>query len=37
MVAAVLCVVAGGLLSIKERKPDPKSVPAEAALVGEEF
>jgi ACDE family multidrug resistance protein len=37
VVAAVLCVVAGGLLSIKERKPDPKSVPAEAVLVGEEF
>ncbi|MFF5985790.1 MFS transporter [Prauserella flavalba] len=37
LVAAVLCVLAGGLLSIGARKPDPHTVPAEAALVGEEL
>ncbi|QWF80558.1 MFS transporter [Amycolatopsis sp. CA-230715] len=38
VVAAVLCVIAGGLLSLRERKADEHTVPAEAALVGgEEF
>ncbi|WP_020669152.1 MFS transporter [Amycolatopsis nigrescens] len=35
--AAVLCVLAGGLLSLRTRAGDPHRVPAEAALVGEEF
>jgi ACDE family multidrug resistance protein len=35
--SAVLCVIAGGLLSLRERKADPHAVPQEAALVGEEF
>lgn len=35
-VAAVLCVIAGGLLAIRASKRDPHKVPAEAALVGEE-
>lgn len=35
--AAVLCVVAGGLLSLREKKADAHAVPQEAALVGEEF
>ncbi|GAB3506032.1 MFS transporter [Amycolatopsis cihanbeyliensis] len=37
LVAAVLCVAAGGLLAIPDRTPDPHTVPAGAALVGEEF
>jgi ACDE family multidrug resistance protein len=37
VVAAVLCVVAGALLAVPFRRSDPRSVPAEAALVGEEF
>ncbi|OZM72736.1 MFS transporter [Amycolatopsis antarctica] len=37
LVAAVLCVIAGGLLAVRERVADQRNVPAEAALVGEEF
>ncbi|HVV14030.1 MFS transporter [Amycolatopsis sp.] len=37
VVAAVLCVVAGGLLLIKDRSADPHRVPKEAVLVGEEL
>ena len=37
LVAAVLCVLAGGLLAIRERGADPVEVPREAILVGEEF
>ncbi|QFU94636.1 MFS transporter [Amycolatopsis sp. YIM 10] len=37
LAAAVLCVLAGGLLAIKQRTPDEHRVPATAALVGEEF
>ncbi len=37
LVAAVLCVLAGGLLAVRERGADPVSVPREAVLVGEEF
>ncbi|WP_216212076.1 MFS transporter [Amycolatopsis aidingensis] len=37
LVAAVLCAVAGGLLAIRDRAPDPHTVPAGAALLGEEF
>ncbi|MBK1784634.1 MFS transporter [Prauserella cavernicola] len=37
LVAAVLCVLAGALLSFGARRPDPHTVPAEAALVGEEL
>ena len=37
LVAAVLCVLAGGLLAIRERGTDPVEVPREAVLVGEEF
>ncbi|MBN6035681.1 MFS transporter [Amycolatopsis sp. 195334CR] len=37
LAAAVLCVLAGGLLAIKQRTPDSHRVPATAALVGEEF
>ncbi|MEC3981535.1 MFS transporter [Amycolatopsis sp. H20-H5] len=37
VVAAVLCVLAGGLLSFRGRQADPHEVPPEAALVGEEF
>jgi ACDE family multidrug resistance protein len=37
LAATVLCLLAGGLLAVRERTPDPHSVPAEAALVGEEF
>ncbi|MGA6163009.1 MFS transporter [Amycolatopsis magusensis] len=37
LAAAVLCVLAGGLLSIRQRTPDSHRVPATAALVGEEF
>ncbi len=35
--SAVLCVVAGALLSLREKKADPHTVPREAVLVGEEF
>jgi MFS family permease len=34
--AAVLCVIAAGLLSIGEKRPDPRVLPAEAVLVGDE-
>ncbi|WP_158879563.1 MFS transporter [Amycolatopsis anabasis] len=37
VVAAVLCLLAGGLLAVRQRARDPHDVPAEAALVGEEF
>ncbi|MDI5975177.1 MFS transporter [Amycolatopsis magusensis] len=37
LAAAVLCVLAGALLSIRQRTPDSHRVPATAALVGEEF
>ncbi|MGC7093320.1 MFS transporter [Amycolatopsis lurida] len=37
LAAAVLCVLAGGLLAIRQRTPDEHRVPATAALVGEEF
>jgi ACDE family multidrug resistance protein len=37
VVAAVLSVIAGALLSIRDRKADPHRVAEEAALVGEEF
>ncbi|MFK0243170.1 MFS transporter [Amycolatopsis azurea] len=37
LVAAVLCVLAGGLLAARRAKPDVYRVPEEAALVGEEF
>ncbi|MFC9255897.1 MFS transporter [Amycolatopsis thailandensis] len=37
LVAAVLCVLAGGLLAARRTKPDVYRVPEEAALVGEEF
>ncbi|GAB3703804.1 MFS transporter [Amycolatopsis oliviviridis] len=37
LVAAVLCVLAGGLLAARRTKPDEYRVPEEAALVGEEF
>ncbi|KAA9151913.1 MFS transporter [Amycolatopsis acidicola] len=38
VVAAVLCVIAGGLLLVKQRgKPDSHEVPQEAVLVGEEL
>jgi ACDE family multidrug resistance protein len=37
VVAAVLCVLAGGLLAFRGRTDDPKRVPPEAVLVGEEF
>lgn len=37
VVAAVLCLIAGALLSVRERRADAHAVPAEAALVGEEF
>lgn len=36
-VAAVLCVLAAGLLAVGLRRPDPHRVPSEAAVVGEEF
>jgi hypothetical protein len=36
-VAAVLCVIAGVLLSIRERSADPHKVPVGAVLVGEEL
>ncbi|MCP2168881.1 MFS transporter [Goodfellowiella coeruleoviolacea] len=37
VVAAVLCVVAAGLLAVPAKQPDPRTVPATAALVGEEL
>lgn len=39
LVAAVLCVLAGGLLSVGDprQQADPHGVPAEAAVVGEEL
>ncbi|MFC4005313.1 MFS transporter [Prauserella oleivorans] len=37
LVSAVLCVLAAGLLSVGSKRRDPRTVPAEAALVGEEF
>jgi ACDE family multidrug resistance protein len=37
VVAAVLCVGAGGLLAVRGRTSDTREVPAEAALIGEEF
>jgi MFS family permease len=37
LVAAVLCVIAGVLLSIRERSADPHKVPVGAVLVGEEL
>ncbi|SDX29665.1 Predicted arabinose efflux permease, MFS family [Amycolatopsis xylanica] len=37
VVAAVLCVIAGALLAIKERVADQHVLPQEAILVGEEF
>src|SRR5436190_20748024 len=37
VVAAVLCVLAGGLLLIRSRAQDPRLLPTGAALVGEEF
>jgi MFS family permease len=36
VVAAVLCAVAAGLLSIGSREPDAHEVPAGAAVIGEE-
>ncbi|MEU3272248.1 MFS transporter [Saccharomonospora sp. NPDC006951] len=36
LVAAVLCVLAGGLLAVRSNRPDPRTVPAGAAVVGEE-
>ncbi|MEU4673883.1 MFS transporter [Amycolatopsis sp. NPDC023774] len=36
VIAAVLCLVAAVLLSLREKKTDPHDVPKEAALVGEE-
>lgn len=36
-VAAVLCVIAGGLLFIEEKSADPRELPDEAVLVGEEL
>ncbi|GHF11219.1 MFS transporter [Amycolatopsis deserti] len=37
VIAAVLCLLAGGLLAIRTNSPDPHRVPREAALVGEEL
>ncbi|MFE0020007.1 MFS transporter [Amycolatopsis sp. NPDC059021] len=36
VVAAVLCVVAGGLLMVRSRQVDPHTLPKEAALVGDQ-
>ncbi|GAA4537874.1 MFS transporter [Amycolatopsis samaneae] len=36
VVAAVLCVVAGGLLMVRTRQADPRTLPKEAALVGDQ-
>lgn len=36
VVAAVLCVIAGGLLFVREKKADPRELPQEAVLVGSE-
>jgi MFS transporter, ACDE family, multidrug resistance protein len=37
VIAAILCLLAGGLLAIRTNNADPPRVPREAALVGEEF
>lgn len=37
VVAAVLCVLAGALLTIREKSADPHTIPAAAVLVGEEM
>ncbi|OXM74657.1 MULTISPECIES: MFS transporter [Amycolatopsis] len=37
VIAAILCVLAGGLLAIRTNSADPHRVPREAALVGEEL
>jgi ACDE family multidrug resistance protein len=37
VVAAVVCVLAGVLLLVKEKPADPRELPEEAVLVGEEF
>lgn len=37
LVAAVLCVVAGGLLLVKEKATDYRELPPEAVLVGDEL
>ena len=37
LVAAVLCVLSGAVLAVRERGADPVAVPREAVLVGEEF
>ncbi|NIH86351.1 MFS transporter [Amycolatopsis granulosa] len=37
VVAAILCVVAGGLLAVRTKAADPHQVPREAVLVGEEL
>ncbi|NIH77731.1 MFS transporter [Amycolatopsis viridis] len=37
VVAAILCVVAGGLLAVRTKAADPHEVPREAVLVGEEL
>lgn len=37
VIAAVLCVLAGGLLAVRTNSTDPHRVPREAALVGEEL
>jgi len=37
LVAALLCLVAGGLLAVPDRVADRRDVPATAVLVGEEF
>ncbi|WP_020663761.1 MFS transporter [Amycolatopsis benzoatilytica] len=36
LIAAVLCLIAAVLLSQREKKADPREVPREAALVGDE-
>ncbi|TVT52937.1 MFS transporter, partial [Amycolatopsis rhizosphaerae] len=35
--AAVLCVLAAGLLAVRQRSADPHRLPAGAALIGEEL
>ncbi|RSN37953.1 MFS transporter [Amycolatopsis sp. WAC 01416] len=37
VIAAILCVLAGALLTIREKTADPHTIPAEAVLVGEEM
>ncbi|WP_410647387.1 MFS transporter [Amycolatopsis sp. cmx-4-54] len=37
VIAAILCVLAGALLTVREKTADPHTIPAEAALVGEEM